>query len=107
MFHRLKSDELWVHIDGGPLQIVELAPDGGRIDTLLGSEVGQQRDYCVSAGAWFGARPMKQAGYTLSTCLVAPGFEFDDFEIASRSQLLADFPGEVEIIGELTRESGS
>jgi predicted cupin superfamily sugar epimerase len=36
------------------------------------------------------------------SCAVAPGFEYDEFELAKRSELLAEYPGFEQIIMELT-----
>jgi predicted cupin superfamily sugar epimerase len=36
-------------------------------------------------------------------CTVAPGFDFEDFEIPSRAELLATFPALHDIVERLTR----
>jgi predicted cupin superfamily sugar epimerase len=37
-------------------------------------------------------------------CTVAPGFDFQDFEMGKRAELVARFPRQRELIERLTRE---
>lgn len=92
--HRIASDELWHYHLGGPLEIVELAPDGRAETTVLGADLaaGHALQKAVAAGRWFGARPRRGAGWCLAGCTVAPGFDFADFELGVRSELLSLFP---------------
>lgn len=97
--HRLRSDELWFHHEGGPLVVVELAPDGALTETVLGP--GGSPQHAVRAGAWFGAYPKDGTEFALVGCAVAPGFDFADFELADRG--LADrFPERRALIERLT-----
>jgi predicted cupin superfamily sugar epimerase len=41
--------------------------------------------------------------FSLVGCTVAPGFDFKDFEMASRDALLAEFPEHAVLIKEITR----
>lgn len=54
---------------------------------------------------WFGARLARPrpGAYALVGCTVAPGFDFADFEIARRDDLLAAFPQHDAIITAMTR----
>lgn len=104
--HRIKSDELWHFYAGGPLRVSALGP-GGRLETaLLGPDpaAGHAPQALVPAGRWFGAAPEKGAGYSLVGCTVSPGFDFRDFELGSREELLKRFPRAAKIIRELTRQ---
>lgn len=106
-WHRLRSDELWHFHDGCPLLLHSLAPDGQLVTVLLGtsSEYSEVPQACVPAGWWFAAEPSDQGAYSLVGATVAPGFEFDDFELAERTTLTAQFPQHVELIRKLTREA--
>jgi hypothetical protein len=42
-------------------------------------------------------------GYTLVGCTVAPGFEFEDFELGNREELIQRYPQHRELIERLTR----
>lgn len=93
LFHRIKSDELWFFHKGSPISIYIIENNNCRIEKL-GPEVsaGQQFQLCVPAGCWFGARVEDPGSYALCSCTVAPGFDFQDFEIAERHSLLALYP---------------
>ena len=80
-WHRVASDEVWHHYEGGPLEL--LVADAGLNDVsrrLLGP-VGDKTEpvHVVRAGEWQAARPM--GSYTLVGCTVGPGFEFADFQM--------------------------
>jgi predicted cupin superfamily sugar epimerase len=55
----------------------------------------------VRAGAWQAAEPEDEAA--LCGCTVAPGFEFDDMEVARASDLARLFPKEAELLRRLCR----
>jgi len=57
----------------------------------------------VKAGSWFGATLERAASYTLVGCTVSPGFDFRDFELADRAEMLRLFPDFEEILERLTR----
>jgi predicted cupin superfamily sugar epimerase len=104
--HRIASDEAWHFHAGGALEIVTIAEDGTRHDLHLGLDVarGERPQHVVPAGAWFGSRLRHDDdGYALVSCTVAPGFDFADFELATRDALVARFPQHAGIIGALTR----
>jgi uncharacterized protein len=85
-WHRVASDELWLWHAGGPL-ILTLggsgAAPGDRVDQVLGPAVatGERPQLVVPGGAWQSAAPAGTEP-VLVTCVVSPGFEFADFELA-------------------------
>jgi predicted cupin superfamily sugar epimerase len=97
--HRIKSDEVWHFYDGDPLCIVELTPDGALQTTRLHREMPQ---HVVPAGRWFGALPEPGSEFALVGCTVAPGFDFADFELARRGDLVARYPQHRAVIETLT-----
>lgn len=98
-FHRIKSDELWHFYDGDSLEIIEIDPDGQITSHLLGLENLPQ--IIIRANNWFAARPL--GVYTLAGCTVSPGFDFEDFEMADKNELLKTFPQHTEILELLCR----
>ena len=103
--HRIASDEVWHHYAGAALRVVRIAEDGARHDLVLGAELdaGQAPQGVVPAGEWFGATLESEGAWALVGCTVAPGFDFADFELARRDDLLARFPQHDAIIRALTR----
>lgn len=97
-FHRLKHDELWYFHAGGPLQVHIIYPDGRLEQPVLGTdlEAGQHLQIILEAGTWFAATPL--ASYTLIGCAVAPGFDFQDFELAKGAELSAAYPVHTDLI---------
>jgi predicted cupin superfamily sugar epimerase len=73
---------------------------------VLGSDVsrGDQLQHVVKAGTWFGAYPEPDSEFSFVGCTVAPGFDFADFELAKREQLLNQFPNAKDVILRLTRD---
>jgi uncharacterized protein len=102
--HRLRSDEIWHFYAGGPL-IVHVVDRGKRSDLRLGNDPdhGQALQAVVKAGCWFGSRLEQPNSYALVGCTVAPGFDFDDFELGKRSDLIRLYPQHKELIEQLTR----
>lgn len=104
--HRLKSDELWHFYTGDPLTVHVIDTEGDYRTIRLGPDAagGEVFQAVVGAGAWFGATV--ENGYALVGCVVAPAFDFADFELAERTALLVQFPQHRSIIERLTREEG-
>lgn len=100
-FHRMKSDEVWHFYAGSPLEVVMLDLEGKLVvETLDSRQLRFQLN--VPAGVWLGARVVEPESYSLVGCTVAPGFEFDDFQLGSRENLLSQFPQHEQIILALT-----
>lgn len=105
--HRITSDEVWHFYGGGTLVIAELDEDGAVRETRLGDPSDRHAvpQHVVPAGAWFGAYPAEDSPYCFVGCTVAPGFSFDDLELARRAPLAEHFrhlPHAVAIIERLT-----
>ena len=93
-WHRVRADEVWHHYDGGALRLYRLGAGEVRLDRLTPQAV-------VPAGMWQAAEPEGDA--VLCGCTVAPGFEFEDFEIGSPAALAAEFPSAAALIRRLGR----
>ncbi|MBI4223426.1 MAG: cupin domain-containing protein [Deltaproteobacteria bacterium] len=98
--HRLAADEVFHFYLGGPLTIAQIFPDGKVEKTVLGPDVkaGHKPQHVVPAGCWFGATPNPGSRFSFIGTTVAPGFDFADFELGSRLELLKQFPKAKEII---------
>jgi predicted cupin superfamily sugar epimerase len=100
-FHRLRSEEAWIHLSGSPLELVLLLPEKADRKRIASVEDGGPPGAIVPAGTYQAARPL--GAYGFAACLVAPGFDFGDFELASPGKLLEEVPGEADIIRAFTR----
>lgn len=90
-WHRVDAHETWLWHAGDPLRLALAAsPTEGKAGpvrhVVLGGEVlaGHAPQHVVAPGEWQAAEPapVGAAGYTLVSCVVAPGFEFAGFELA-------------------------
>ena len=99
--HRIKSDEVWHFYAGASLDLFVIDAAGGLTTTRLGPEGPFQA--LVPAGAWYGAALSEGAGWALVGGTVAPGFDFADFELGERAELLRAFPQHRALIERLTR----
>jgi len=125
-FHRLLSDELWVYQAGSPLELWRLEPDGATRPVLLGPVGGDASAHVtpmarVPAYVWQAARVAPTGStavapsgpgaaatsgsgpdWSLVSCVVTPGFEYADFELARAAVLRAGWPSAAAVIAELT-----
>lgn len=103
LFHKIKSDEIWYYHSGSALTIYVL-DQNGLSQHRLGPDIekGESLQVIVPSNVWFGALVNEKDNYTLSSCSVSPGFDFRDFELAERAQLLHAYPNEAAVIERLT-----
>jgi predicted cupin superfamily sugar epimerase len=81
-WHRVDAHEVWLHHAGAPLVLEIDDGDGTSQSHRLGSDVagGESPQVVVPAGMWQAAETL--GAWTLVSCVVAPGFEFQGFELA-------------------------
>jgi len=107
-WHRIQSDETWFFHSGCDLVIYRFAENGQLQTQRLGVESGCFQ-LTIAARTWFAAQPAQAESCSFVSCVVAPGFEFEDFELASRHLLLEEFghsPEHRAKIEAFTRERG-
>ena len=104
-FHRLAADECWHFYQGLPLHIYVLEQGASLTVVKLGSNPreGEVFQAVIPAGRWFAAKPIGTEGFSLTGCTVAPGFDFQDFDMGEADALAKEFPGHAELIRSLTR----
>lgn len=103
--HRIKYDELWFHHEGDTVNVVVLDnhEEEGFKELKLGQSEDDKLQHVVKGCKWFGCYlEPGQHGYALVSCVVAPGFNFRDFEMGDRDKLLNDYPQAKRIIEKLT-----
>ena len=104
-FHRLKSDEIWHFYQGSPVSLFVISATGDFNESILGPNFGsgQVLQAVIPAGHWLGAAVRARESYVLVGCTVAPGFDFHDFELGRRQEMLALFPQHQTIVLNLTK----
>ena len=106
-FHRIKQDEIWHFYKGNPILLHLISPSGDYSNVTIGNnlEAGHLPQFVVPGGYWFAASTIGKNGYSLVGCTVSPGFDFDDFELGGRKELISKFPQHHDIIKMFTRLS--
>ena len=82
-WHRIDAIEVWHFYAGAPLRLETAASDRAAVARVtLGPDLaaGERPQAIVAAGAWQAAESL--GAWTLVGCTVAPGFEFERFELA-------------------------
>jgi len=103
-FHRIRQDEMWHFYDGSSLKLHVLSKEGAYFTQILGCnlDTGERPQIVIRGGSWFAATVINPNSYTLTGCTVSPGFDFTDFELARREELISLFPEHRKVIVELT-----
>lgn len=93
--HRVKSDEVFHFYAGEAVEMLQLGPDGKAQVVTIHNDLaaGRVPQVVVPAGVWQGCRLIPGGSWALMGCTVAPGFDYADFELADRAELLAQYPG--------------
>lgn len=105
-FHKIQSDECW-HFYSGETLLIYVIQLNGKLDTIkLGSNIaaGEQFQAVVPAQCWFASEPAPGTEYALVGCTVAPGFDFNDLELAKWNELSKLFPQHLALIKRLSRQ---
>ena len=99
--HRLTSSEIWNFHFGSSVNIHFL--DIGRVNThKLGLDLNKNELPCIICpeDTWFAAEPIANSDFDFSlvSCNVSPGFEFDDFSMGYYDDLTKLYPEQNEFI---------
>ncbi len=105
-WHRVKSDEQWHHYEGNTVILWTIDPETKKLEKHLLGKVsdGVIPQIKIKGEVWFCAESVHgdDAG-SLVGCTVTPGFDFNDFELADRAALTAEYPEYEAIITRFTR----
>ncbi|MGA9408892.1 MAG: cupin domain-containing protein [Roseobacter sp.] len=82
-WHKVDATEIWLYHAGAPLVLsMSASDDGPAQDLMLGPDLlkGEQPQLIVPENHWQAAR--STGDYTLVSCTVSPGFQFEGFVLA-------------------------
>lgn len=84
-WHRVDATEIWLFHAGAPLILsVSATDEGPATDHTLTPDLSKGApQLIVPEGHWQAAR--STGAYTLVSCTVSPGFQFEGFELAAKS----------------------
>jgi len=102
-FHLLKSDELWHFYDGCDV-IIYIINDKGKLSIeKIGRGKNHKFQIIIGKNNWFAAELSDKKSFALVGCTVSPGFEFEDFVMGNRGELIKQFPKYQRVIEKFTR----
>lgn len=103
--HRLPSDEVFHFYTGDPVEMMQIDENGKVEIIIIGNDIfnGQIPQVIVKKGVWQGTRLLKGGAWALLGTTVAPGFEFEDLEVADREELTKALPQHRDDIIRFTR----
>ena len=103
--HSLLSDEVYHFYLGDTVEMLNLFPDGSHKVLSLGSDIlnGELPQLVVPQRVWQGSRLKEGGRYALLGTTVAPAFDYEDFELGRRSELVCRYPECAQLIEALTR----
>jgi uncharacterized protein len=92
--HRLRSDQIYHHYLGDPLEVLLLLPDGSGALAVVGSDLaaGTRPQLLIPGGAWHVSRVKAGGSYALLGTTEWPGFDPSDLEIANVAALMRTYP---------------
>ncbi len=101
--HKLHSNEIWHFYTGSTLHLHLLHEKNSYTKIKLGphAESDEQFQVVIPKYTYFGANLPEPDTYALVGCTMAPGFEYDDFTLGEKSELIEMFPDHTRIIHQL------
>lgn len=104
-FHQLESDELWYFHAGSAARIHIIEGTNYRTE-IIGDNIdyGESLQILLPRRSLFAAELVDKSSYILLGCMVNPGFDFKDFRLVSKEELLPKFPDLKELIEAMTIE---
>lgn len=92
--HKVRSDEIFHFYGGDPAEMIQIDQQGRLTRFTLGNRIdqGEIPQIVVKRGVWQALRLKDGGKWALTGTTVAPGFEFEDFEMGAREELLKQFP---------------
>jgi predicted cupin superfamily sugar epimerase len=101
-FHLLQSDELWHFYDGNDMIIHIINQKGKLSKRKIGRGEDCKFQITIEKNNWFAAEIKNKKSFALVGCTVSPGFEYNDFVIGKREELVNQFPKHKKLIEKLT-----
>ena len=100
-FHRIRSDEIWHHYAGDSITLYAIN-DGGKMSKIKIGKNGTPQAV-IKAGTWFAAALDNKRSYCLLGCTVSPGFDYRDWELGKRNELVRMYPQHRALIERYTK----
>jgi len=103
-FHRLESDEIFHFYSGSTLMVHLINSQGDYQVIKLGNnpEENEVLQLVIPHHSWFASVVSQPNSYSLIGCTVSPGFDFNDFTLGKKEDLITIYPQHQAIIEQFT-----
>jgi predicted cupin superfamily sugar epimerase len=98
--HKVRGEEIFHFYLGDPVEMIQLTPEGAKT-IIIGNNLDKDESpqVIVPPGVWQGSRLKEGGKFALLGCTVSPGFEYEDFVLGKREELVSEFPqSQIEIL---------
>ena len=94
VMHRIRSDQLYHHYLGDPLEVLMLFPDGTGAVAAVGSDLaaGERPQLFIPGGTFHTSRLASEASFALLASTEWPGVEPPDVEHGDIEELIMAYP---------------
>ncbi len=106
-WHRIKTDEVWHFYSGSTITLHVITAEETLQHIKLGNPLidpNASFQCCVERDQWFAASVDDTDSYALVGCSVAPAFDYRDWQLASATNLLKQYPQHSYFIKKYSRE---
>jgi uncharacterized protein len=92
--HRIRSDQMYHHYLGEPLEVLLLYPDGTGAIAVIGSDLtaGMRPQLFIPGGTFHISRLRAGSAFALLGTTEWPAFESPDLELGDPDKLIVDYP---------------
>jgi uncharacterized protein len=107
--HRIRSDQMYHHYFGDPLEVLLLYPDGKSEVRVVGADLaaGMRPQLLIPGGTFHAGRVQTTNGYALLGTSVWLRAEPADVEMGDAQKLMAAYPSARAAIAEFTSQRGA
>lgn len=111
VLHRIRSDQMYHHYLGDPIEVLLLYPDGDSEVVTVGKELelGMRPQLLIPGGTFYISRlrtpspPEQKLGYALLGTTEWPGVDLSDLELGIPEKLMEIYPHARHEIAEFTK----
>ena len=105
LLHRVRGTEIFHFYIGDPVEMIQFSAHSELKEITMSSNIfsGHELQVAVPPMQWQALRLRSGGSFALMGTNVVPGFEYSDFEIGLRSDLISKFPKYAKQIHEYTK----
>jgi predicted cupin superfamily sugar epimerase len=98
-FHKVLSDEIW-HFYAGDNAVINFFDEKNKLNQIELGLIDANPQFLIKGG--YEQAVYTTGDYSLMGCTVSPGFDFDDFDMCNRDEMIRKYPENKNLIEKLT-----